>query len=393
MQTDTFGGARHIAARLIQNPLDVCALEFALRFGLPTALERFAAFLEQAERSPLTIKNYLSDMRAFAAWFEEANGDPFEPAKITPTDLREYKPWMVSHCGFKPNSVKIGAGREWAAEIDANLNDARIILRLISADFLASDYCYDKEMLRAMERHEAGEAVVIPVILRQCVWQGAPFGKLQGLPKDFRPVKEWPDLDQAFTDIARSIRKAVAEPQASQPVAVAAKTPRVWNVAHRRNPNFTGREELLAEIGKALTSGHAAALTQAITGLGGVGKTQTAVEYAYRHESDYRVVWWIKSEEPTNRNGHAIVTSRDPNWRGVAETIQVKPLPRDESIEFLINRTGQNDRQVAGKLAEALGDLRLAMEQAGAYIAPDDIPRRSLFRPTNPRFVIRCWIL
>jgi site-specific recombinase XerD len=72
---------------------------------MPTSLERFAVFLEQAERSPLTIKNYLSDLRAFAAWFEETNGDSFEPAKITPTDLREYKRWMVSHCGFKPNSV------------------------------------------------------------------------------------------------------------------------------------------------------------------------------------------------------------------------------------------------------------------------------------------------
>ena len=72
---------------------------------MPTSLERFAVFLEQAERSPLTIKNYLSDLRAFAAWFEEMNGDSFEPAKITPTDLREYKRWMVSHCGFKPNSI------------------------------------------------------------------------------------------------------------------------------------------------------------------------------------------------------------------------------------------------------------------------------------------------
>ncbi len=128
---------------------------------------------------------------------------------------------------------KIGAGREWAAEIDANLNNARIILLLISSDFLASDYCYDKEMLRAMERHEAGEAVVIPVILRQCDWQGGQFDKLQGLPKDCKPGTSWTNRDEAFTDIARGIRKAVAELQASQPVAVAARTPRVWNVAHQ----------------------------------------------------------------------------------------------------------------------------------------------------------------
>lgn len=233
---------------------------------------------------------------------------------------------------------KIGAGREWAAEIDANLNDARIILLLISSDFLASDYCYDKEMMRAMERHEAGEAVVIPIILRPCDWQGGQFDKLQGLPKDCKPVTSWANRDEAFTDIARGIRKAVAELQASRPVAVAANRPRVWNVAHRRNPNFTGREELLAAIKNALTSGRAAALTQAITGLGGVGKTQTAVEYAYRHESDYRVVWWIKSEETitlasdfaalasalnlpekTNRISASSLTPCDDGWNARAD--------------------------------------------------------------------------
>ncbi len=328
---------------------------------------------------------------------------------------------------------KIGAGDEWAAEIDANLNDAQIILLLISADFLASDYCYENEMKRAMERHEAGEAAVIPVILRQCDWHGGRFGKLQGLPKDCKPVTSWTNRDEAFTDIALGIRKAVEKLQASQPVRGAARTSRIWNVSHHRNPNFTGREELLADIGKALTSGHAAALTQVITGLGGVGKTQAAIEYAYRHRADYGVVWWIKSEEPitlasdfaalagelnlpekdeqdqrividavrrwlereggwllifdninhpgdlrgylpANRNGHVLVTSRDPNWRGVAGTVQVKPLPRDESVEFLVKRTGQNDRQAASDLADALGDLPLAMEQAGAYIEQSQKP-------------------
>jgi site-specific recombinase XerD len=72
---------------------------------MATSLDRFTAFLEQAERSPLTIKNYLSDLRSFTTWFEETNGDRFEPAKITPTDLREYKRWMITHRGLRPNSV------------------------------------------------------------------------------------------------------------------------------------------------------------------------------------------------------------------------------------------------------------------------------------------------
>jgi hypothetical protein len=108
---------------------------------------------------------------------------------------------------------KIGAGREWKGQIDEHLNAAEVILLLISSDFLDSDYCYDVEMRRALERHEAGEARVIPVILRHCDWTHGPFAKLQALPKDARPVMAWADRDEAFTDVARGIRQAVGELQ------------------------------------------------------------------------------------------------------------------------------------------------------------------------------------
>ena len=71
---------------------------------------------------------------------------------------------------------RISAGQEWDGEIDDHLNSVEIILLLVSSDFLASNYCYDIEVKRAMERHEAGEARVIPIILRPCDWQRAPFG-------------------------------------------------------------------------------------------------------------------------------------------------------------------------------------------------------------------------
>jgi tetratricopeptide (TPR) repeat protein len=102
----------------------------------------------------------------------------------------------------------IGAGSEWAGEIDEHLKTADIILLLVSASFLASDYCYDVELKLAMERHEAGEARVIPVILKSCDWTSAPFGKLQALPKNALPLTKWPDHDEAFTDVAKGIRKA-----------------------------------------------------------------------------------------------------------------------------------------------------------------------------------------
>ena len=112
---------------------------------------------------------------------------------------------------------RIDAGTEWAHVIDTHLNTASLILLLISSDFIASDYCYDLEMTRAMDRHKAKEACVIPIVLRPCDWKGAPFGKLQGLPKDMKAVTTWVNRDEAFTDIAQGIRQAVDKIKATHP--------------------------------------------------------------------------------------------------------------------------------------------------------------------------------
>lgn len=103
---------------------------------------------------------------------------------------------------------RIGPGEELHGQISAQLNAADIILLLISADFLNSDYCYDVEMTRAMERHEQGTARVIPIILRPCDWHGAPFGKLMAVPADGRPVVKQATLDDGFLEVVRAIRQA-----------------------------------------------------------------------------------------------------------------------------------------------------------------------------------------
>jgi internalin A len=105
---------------------------------------------------------------------------------------------------------KILAGEEWKDQIDVNLERADIILLLISADFIASDYCYDIEMTRALERHENGEARVIPVIVRDVNWGKAPFGKLQALPKDGKAVELWTNKDQAWRDVSEGIERVVS---------------------------------------------------------------------------------------------------------------------------------------------------------------------------------------
>ncbi|HYT44497.1 MAG TPA: TIR domain-containing protein, partial [Methylomirabilota bacterium] len=105
----------------------------------------------------------------------------------------------------------IDAGLEWEKEIEKHLETAQIILLLISPEFIASDYCYSIEMKRAMERHECGEARVIPIILRHTSWQTAPFGKLQPLPTGAKPVisSSWRNKNVAFHDVAEGIRKTV----------------------------------------------------------------------------------------------------------------------------------------------------------------------------------------
>ena len=104
---------------------------------------------------------------------------------------------------------KITVGSEWKGEIDNYLNTSRVILLLISANFMDSDYCYDVEMKRALERHETKEARVIPVILRPVYWKGSPFAKLQALPKDAKPVTSWEDRDAAFANIVEGIQAAL----------------------------------------------------------------------------------------------------------------------------------------------------------------------------------------
>lgn len=106
---------------------------------------------------------------------------------------------------------RIVPGQEWAATINENLESADVILLLVSAAFLNSDYCYDKEMKRALERHETKQASVIPILIRAVDWSGAPFSKLQILPKDAKPVTSWPNRDEAWTDVAKGIRKAIEE--------------------------------------------------------------------------------------------------------------------------------------------------------------------------------------
>jgi hypothetical protein len=130
---------------------------------------------------------------------------------------QELKETLITHLANLKHQKKITAwqdraiesGQKWEAQIKQQLESAQIILLLISPDFMASDYYYDIEMQRAIERHNAGMSRVIPIFLRPVDWKGSPFSKLAALPKDAKPITQWSDYDTAFLDVVQGIRRAV----------------------------------------------------------------------------------------------------------------------------------------------------------------------------------------
>ena len=184
----------------------------------------------------------------------------------------------------------IGAGQQWRREIELHLNSANIILLFISPNFLASDFCMETELSTALQRSDRKEALVIPVIVRECDWQTSRFAYLQALPREGKPIAEWRHRDEAYTEIAKSIRGFVYD-QRVPPMRCS-----LLNLPFQRNRLFTGREEILHRLHTSLEASKETALIQAISGLGGVGKTQTAIEYAYRYQDHYTRIIWLNGE-------------------------------------------------------------------------------------------------
>lgn len=150
---------------------------------------------------------------------------------------------------------RISAGTDIHRTISNELEEAEIILLLVSANFLASDYCYDTEMSRALEKHNSNLAVVIPVIVHPCDWHSAPFGHLRATPTDGKPVSMYGNIQEAFSIITKDIREAIEarprqqtnEVQAEEIPAAVTKTtsPRSSNLAIKRSFNDHEKDEFL----------------------------------------------------------------------------------------------------------------------------------------------------
>lgn len=346
-----------------------------------------------------------------------------------------------------------GADRAWAEWVGWTLEDAGHSVILQAWDFKAGEN-FIRNMHRALQQCGRTIAVFSDAYMRsgfcEDEWTSAfitrnlipiriddvqptgllkPLGYLDifGLEEDearaqllaaLKAGRGKPDVKAHFPG---SVTRTVAKPS-----RFPAKAPAVWSVPHR-NPHFSGREGVLERLEAALAAGGRSALTQVLAGLGGIGKTELALEYAHRFQDRYDLVWWCPSEAatqlaasyralagaldlrerdaardedvvralrtalearsgwllvfdnadsegdlipfvPSRGGGHVIVTSRDNAWRRLATPLEVGIWPRAEAVEFLLARSGDADTGAAGRLAEALGDLPLALEQATAYV-------------------------
>jgi tetratricopeptide (TPR) repeat protein len=137
-------------------------------------------------------------------------------------------------------------GEEWERAIDTHLNTAHLILLLISPDFMASDYCYGKEMRRALERHREGTCHVIPILLRPTFWEDVPFSSLQLLPTDGQAITRWPDRDEAFHNVVSEISRTI------KALLISLKTKKEWLKEGNALYGLKRYEEALAAFEQAI---------------------------------------------------------------------------------------------------------------------------------------------
>ena len=347
---------------------------------------------------------------------------------------REWAEWLAWHLEDSGSySVIIqawdfGAGCNFVLEMDRAIRECERVLAVLSPDYLTSLFTKPEWAAYFAQDSTGQDRRIVPVRVRECEPKGLlaaiVYADLVGKPdtEAKAALLEAVKLGRRKPESAPGFpgRKVVNKPRF--PGAL----PEIWNVPHLRNPNFTEPGGRLTEMRDALRNGRPAALTQALAGLGGVGKTQLAIEYAYRFAADYGIVWWVRSEQAATlaadyaalatkldlaekdaaeqpiivsavrdalqqrrdwllifdnangpeeirdylpaQGGHILITSRHAAWGGVAQTVPVKRWASEVAVEFLLKRTGHTDVDAAKELGSELDYFPLALEQAASYI-------------------------
>jgi tetratricopeptide (TPR) repeat protein len=367
----------------------------------------------------------------------KARKDFFVSYNKADNDWAEWIAWQLEESGFSTiiQAWDFRPGGNFVLEIHRASQEAYHTIAILSPDYLAALYP-QPEWAAALAQDPTGtERKLLPVRVRKCELKGL---LAQVVYIDLVDSDELSAKERLLQGVESTRAKPSQPPKFPGGALIAAPRfplafPSIWNIPYIRNPNFTGREQLLQDLHDALTSGRPMALTQTVHGLGGVGKTQLALEYAYRFAPEYDLVWWCRADDPTTLSGdfaelaqelglpeknipdqeaqvqatlrelrrrdgwllildnaedpentkkyqvsggRLLITSRNPVWRGVANPLVVQVMKPEEAIDFLLKRADQTDRDLAETIAEELGYLPLALEQAGAYMDATGMPMK-----------------
>jgi hypothetical protein len=324
------------------------------------------------------------------------------------------------------------AGGNFVVEMLNAAEQAHCTIAVLSPEYLTALFTKPEWAAAFVEDPTGEKGILMPVRVRECkipkLLKSLIYIDLVGLETEqarerllaeVKRQRRKPDTEPLFPGQAAPLETRAVTHEVRFPGSL----PPIWNVPHRRNPNFTGREELLDGLREVLALGEPAALC----GLGGKGKTALAVEYVYRNQPYYELVWWLRSEKaatlaadyaalagplglpekdapdqeaqvravrqhlgrldqwllifdnavrpedvedflPPGNPGAVLITSRYPHWEQVAKPLEVGVMEPQEAVDFLLRRTAKKDAIGATTLAQELGFFPLALEQAGAYL-------------------------
>ncbi len=239
------------------------------------ALERFMEQMSVTDKTRTKI--FISYSHNDSEWLErlQVHLKPIERQGLV-------TPW---------DDTKIQPGANWREEIQAALDTANIAILLISADFLGSDFIADNELPLLLDAAENAGVTILSLILSPSLYgEIESISKYQSVNPPSEPLIDLSKGEQEkyLVELARTILRSVDGAE-KKTLEVGSGSKQIFSVTYERNKYFTGRDEILNRIHAGFESGEA---VQAITGFGGLGKTQTAVEYAYRHRAEYKTVLW-----------------------------------------------------------------------------------------------------
>ncbi|HZR43963.1 MAG TPA: tetratricopeptide repeat protein [Ktedonobacteraceae bacterium] len=228
-----------------------------------------------------------------------------------PEDERLYQELAVHFRGLSNRGLcilrharDIALGSESEQALISLVERAELVLVLLSSDYFRSPFS-TKSVLQDVLASKAAQACLIPILLRPCFWQDSLFGGLMLFPRDGLPVSSRTQRDTVWLALVEETRTHMMllfsrDTLQERSASLIKSRPETWVIPYRRNSFFTGREIVLKTLYERLHAAHLSGSPRvlALSGLAGIGKTQLALEYAYRYRHDYRAVFWVTAETP-----------------------------------------------------------------------------------------------